>query len=66
MYRDNLIGSYQYLITVHEELMNRIVNLGMSRKLSELDDAFEAGDTYQFDLEHFRDLGDPNLAFAGV
>ena len=61
MYRDKIILTYRHLLEVHEELLTRIINVGMAGDFAEVNAVFEAGDEFQFDLEMFRDTGDINL-----
>lgn len=61
MYRDKLILTYRALLDSHEELMERIINVGMTGPFAEVNEVFEAGDTFRFDLEMFRDSKDQNL-----
>ena len=60
-YRERLIETYKYLLDVHSETMNHIVNLAMAGELKEIDESFEAGDIFQFDIDHFKDTNDTNL-----
>lgn len=46
---------------VHEELLERIINLGMAGDYEEVNELFEEGDTFKFDLEMFRETEDQNL-----
>jgi len=61
IYRKNIIWNYKYLLSVHEELMTRIINLGMNFEQSEINNMFEASDTYAFQIEHFMESKDPNV-----
>lgn len=60
-YRESIIWNYKYLLSVHEELMTRIINLGMKFEHSEINDLFAAGDTYNFEIDHFKESKDPNV-----
>ncbi|MEG9329067.1 hypothetical protein V6B16_14065 [Salinimicrobium catena] len=61
MYRDKLILTYRALLETHEELMERIINLGMLGEFAEVNKVFQEGDTFKFDLSMFRDSKDQNL-----
>ena len=61
MYRDKLILTYRALLETHEELMERIINVGMTGDYAEVNSVFEEGDEFQFDLEMFRESEDINL-----
>jgi len=61
VYREKLIMTYNELINFHEELLTRIVNVGMTGELEEVNETFEKDDTFQFDKEMFRGTKDQNL-----
>ncbi|NJY62821.1 hypothetical protein HC174_08630 [Salinimicrobium sp. CDJ15-81-2] len=61
MYRDKIILTYRQLLETHEELMERIINVGMTGEFAEINEIFREGDTFKFDLEMFRDSKDQNL-----
>lgn len=61
MYRDKIILTYRQLLETHEELMERIINVGMTGQFAEVNEVFQPGDTFKFDLEMFRDSKDQNL-----
>lgn len=60
-YRDNLITTYKYLISVRNDLMTQAINLAMIGELKHIDEAFEIGDTFNFDIEQFKGCKDSNL-----
>lgn len=60
-YREKIIMTYKYLLEVHEELLTRTINVGMTGELAEVNKIFEVGDTYNFDIEQFRGTPDINL-----
>ena len=60
-YREKIILTYRHLLEVHEELLTRIINVGMTGELAEINEVFEAGDEFQFDLAMFRETKDINL-----
>ena len=61
MYRNKILLSYRALAKAHDALTDRIINVGMLGEFAEVNAVFEAGDTFQFDLEMFRDSKDQNL-----
>jgi hypothetical protein len=61
MYRDKSILTYRALQDTHEALMERIINVGMTGKYAEVNEVFQPGDTFKFDVEMFRDSKDQNL-----
>ena len=61
MYRNKIILTYRALLEIHEELMERIINMGMTGEFAEINEIFREGDTFKFDLEMFRDSKDQNL-----
>ena len=60
-YREKLIMTYNHLLEVHEELLTRIINVGMTGPLVEINATFEKNDQFQFDKEMFRETNDQNL-----
>ena len=60
-YRNKIILTYRALLETHEELMERIINVGMTGQYAEINSCFEKGDSFKFDLEMFRDSKDQNL-----
>jgi len=60
-YREKLIMTYNHLLEVHEELLTRIINVGMTGPLVEINEIFEKDDQFQFDKEMFRETKDQNL-----
>lgn len=61
MYRDKIILTYRTLLKTHEEILERIINVGMTGQFAEINEIFKPGDTYKFDLEQFRNTTDTNL-----
>ena len=60
-YREKIILTYRALLKTHEELTERIINVGMTGQYAEVNEVFQPGDTFKFDLEMFRDSKDQNL-----
>lgn len=60
-YREKIILTYRHLLEVHEELLTRIINVGMTGEFLEINSVFEAGDEFEFDKEMFRESKDENV-----
>lgn len=60
-YREKLIMTYKHLLDLHEELLTRIINVGMTGPMGNINEAFEENDQFQFDKEMFRGTKDENL-----
>lgn len=60
-YRQKILLTYKYLLEVHEELLTRTINVGMTGELAEVNKVFKVGDTYNFDIEQFKGTHDVNL-----
>lgn len=61
MYREKIILAYRAMLETHEELIDRIINVGMCGEFAEINQVFKEGDTYKFNLEQFRGTDDANL-----
>ncbi len=61
VYREKLIMTYKELISFHQELLTRIINVGMTGEMEEINEIFEKDDQFQFDKEMFRGTKDQNL-----
>lgn len=61
LYRKRLIVAYKSLIDFHGELFNQIVNIGMTGEYNDIDKYFEIGESYNFDIEQFKNANDINL-----
>lgn len=61
MYRDKIILTYHALLRTHKVLSERIINMGMLGEFAEVNQIFEPGDTFKFDLDMFRKSKDQNL-----
>lgn len=64
-YRATIINTYKYLLSVRNELITHSINIAMNGEMKEIDDAFEEGDIYQFDMDQFRGTKDVNLEKIG-
>ena len=60
-YRRKLIMSYLFLQSSQEDLIDRIVNLGMAGAYKDISDTFSKDDRYVFDVVQFRGTEDFNL-----
>lgn len=60
-YRKRLIEAYKSLITIRENLFTNSLNIAMAGELKEIDNVFEDGDTFTFEIEHFKNTNDINL-----
>lgn len=60
-YREKLLMTYNRLVEMHEELLTRIINVGMTGELEEINQVFEKDDTFEFNKEMFRESNDQNL-----
>ncbi len=61
IYRANLIESYKMLLNYHKEIFDCAINLGMAGELKEIDESFDVGDIYHFDIEQLKGHNDVNL-----
>jgi hypothetical protein len=61
VYREKILMAYKYLLEVHEELLTRTINVGMTGEMADINKTFIVGDTYDFDVEQFRGTPDINL-----
>ena len=60
-YRQKVILSYLCIRTSQEDLMDRIINVGMSGEYQDIGKTFSPEDSYEFDIVQFRDTGDITL-----
>ena len=60
-YREKLIMTYRELLKFDEELLARIINVGMTGELVDINETFQKNDIFQFDKEMFRGTKDQNL-----
>lgn len=60
-YRKKILMTYKFLIKMHEELLTRTINVGMTGEMAEVNEVFTVGDTYKFDVGQFRGTNDVNL-----
>jgi len=61
IYRKRLVEAYKSLITIRENLFTGALNIAMAGELKEIDEIFEEGDIYQFEIEHLKNTNDINL-----
>lgn len=60
-YRNSILHTYKYLISVRNELITHSLNIAMTGEMNDIDKAFEVGDIYNFDIEQFKGTNDINL-----
>ena len=60
-YREKLIMTYRELLNFDLGLLARIINVGMTGELEEINKTFQKDDIFQFDKEMFRGTKDQNL-----
>ncbi|PKP26678.1 MAG: hypothetical protein CVU03_02045 [Bacteroidetes bacterium HGW-Bacteroidetes-2] len=60
-YREKILMTYKFLLETHEELQTRTINVGMTGVMADVNSVFKEGDTYNFDMDQFRDTSDTNL-----
>lgn len=60
-YREKLIMSYLCIKTSQEDLMDRIVNVGMAGEYHDIGKTFSPEDSYEFDILQFRNTEDITL-----
>jgi len=60
-YREKILLTYKFLLETHEELQTRTINVGMTGVMADVNSVFKEGDTYNFDMDQFRDTSDTNL-----
>ena len=61
LYRKRLIEAYKTLITIRSDLFTSTLNIAMAGELIEINEAFDEGDIYEFEIEHFKNTNDINL-----
>ena len=60
-YRDTLIEAVDYLIEVRENVFTNALNLAMVSEFKEINDVFEEGDEFNFNLKHLDKSSDFNV-----
>ena len=60
-YRDYLIETVDYLINMRQNIFALALNLSMKNDLKEVNDVFDIGDTYSFELNHLDNGSDVNV-----
>lgn len=61
MYRKILIENVGELMHERAIVFTQILNLAMFGEMKEINNQFETGETFQFELAHFEDLTDANV-----
>ena len=60
-YKETLDETVDNLINVKHQLFENLVNIAMSNELIEINEVFEEGDVYSFELSHFEGSSDVNV-----
>ena len=60
-YREQIIDALANLDAVRNQLFDSVINVGMHGIHADINDVFDIGDSYMFDLEHFDKSTDPSL-----
>jgi hypothetical protein len=60
-YQDQLLQTVDKLFELRHDVFTQVINLSMTGDMKEIDDAFEVGDEFQFELESFEDNSDTNV-----
>ncbi len=60
-HRKQIIESIDNLVEARDIIFTQIVNLAMSGEMKHLESAFDMGDKYNFTLNHFETVDDPNV-----
>ncbi|TVR78556.1 MAG: hypothetical protein EA412_08980 [Chitinophagaceae bacterium] len=60
-YREMLYETVNNLSKLREDIFETTLNLAMSNELKEINDVFEEGDVYHFELEHLKGGSDVNV-----
>jgi len=60
-YRRYLKKTIHVLLDSEEQLFSAAVNLLMSGEMKEIDEVFEIGDDYEFNMNHFKTSEDINI-----
>lgn len=60
-YKNRIIETLGILSEVREKTLLQIINLAMENELKEINDAFDIGEGFTFELSHFEGLTDSNV-----
>ena len=60
-YNEIIRETLESLIEVRHQLFEKLINVAMLNELSEINDAFDVGDIYHFELGHFELSSDINV-----
>lgn len=60
-YQSNLKEALKNLIKVNESIYGSIIDISMQGELKEWNDSISIGETFQFDLELFKNSNDTNI-----
>lgn len=59
--RSQILETIESLIETRDIIFTQIVNLAMSGEMKHIENAFDIGDEYSFELAHFEDIEDINV-----
>lgn len=60
-YREILIDNVKEMIEMQKEIFTQLLNLAMFGELKEINEVFETGDIYEFEIAQFENLSDTNV-----
>ena len=60
-YRANLINTYKYLETIETEILTHTINMAMTGDLQDINETFEDGEIYSFNVEQLKGSNDVNV-----
>lgn len=60
-YKEFILETAVNLVEIRHQLFENLLNIAMSNELSDINEVFEMGDTYTFELNHFNNSSDVNV-----
>lgn len=60
-YKNAIQEACTKIVDARQEIFSSMISVAMSGEYKELDEAFEEGDIFNFELEHFSDSKDVNV-----
>jgi len=60
-YNAQILDALASLESLRNQLFDNVINVGMHGVLADINEIFEPGDSYMFELEHFDGTDDPSL-----
>ncbi len=61
VYNEKILETVESLIEVRNHLFDKLINIGMLKEFSEVNEVMEEGDIYKFELSHFENSSDVNV-----